>query len=132
MIELAKLKVGKTPLRTRSGLKVQCWRIQKDMPDTFFPIRAIIVHRDGTTEEIAYNYNGRRYINVESDYDLYVDAPVRKKLPYDCMPEPLRAIQCVQAQNYSGIRSANKCSMTQQQNQLRYNYTIGESDEGLG
>lgn len=112
MIELRNLEVGKTPLRTRSGLKVESWRIQEDVADTFFPIRAVIRHHDGTTEEVMYNYNGRRYINVQSDYDLYVDLPAREKLKYDCMPEPLRAIRCIAEGNLYGVTSANKRDKT--------------------
>ena len=117
MIELAKLKVGKTPLRTRSGLKVQCWRIQKDIPDTFFPIRAIIEHPDGMTEEIAYNYNGRRYINVESDYDLMVAQRKSKRRrvepwPYDCVPDPMRAIAYIRSGEIDKVRLANKSYST--------------------
>ena len=136
-IVLSELKPG-TKLRTKGGHKVIRWYTVEDISSTFFPLRAVIEVAKGVTEEHPYNHNGRRYINTESELDLMVGTRKPKKRkrvepwPYDCMPEPLRAIQCVKERDYQGITNANKCSMTPQQNQLRYNYTIGESDEGLG
>lgn len=135
-IVLSELKPD-TKLRTRGGHKVIRWYTVEDSSWTFFPLRAVIEVAKGVTEEHPYNHNGRRYINTESELDLMVAQRRSKRRrvepwPYDCMPDPIRAMQCVEERDYKGITSANKCSMTQQQNRLRYNYTIGKSDEGLG
>ena len=56
--------------QTRGGLEVRDWFFVNRPHTTFFPIRAIIVLPDGTTEEHPYTRSGRRYINVESELDL--------------------------------------------------------------
>ena len=139
MIDFDKLMKGggKPKLRTRSGLEVVSWRIQEDTPDSFFPIRATIKLPDGTTAEMPFNRNGRRFINTESEWDLEVAR--RRRRGYltdkiDTMPEPLKAIQCYKKRDYSGIRSANKIGkVVFPSESVRYNVEIGSaSNEGLG
>lgn len=95
--------------QTRGGLEVRDWFFVNRPHTTFFPIRAIIVLPNGTTEEHPYTRSGRRYINVESELDLI---PIRVKREraegLDCMPDLLRAIECVKNKDMSGVRSANK------------------------
>lgn len=104
---------AKAKLRTRDGCVVQKWFSVDRPADTFFPIRAVICRSDGTTEEHPYTRSGRRYINVESGLDLIqVSAPKKRGLDgsreLDCMPDVLRAIECVRSGNMAGVRSANK------------------------
>ena len=136
MIDFDKLMKGKPKLRTRSGLEVVSWRIQEDTPDSFFPIRATIKLEDGTTTEVPYNRNGRRFINTESEWDLEVVKQKRRELSsnkLDTMPDVMRAIECVRNKDLDGVRSANKIGgYAPNTEKLRYNYIIGNSDEGLG
>ena len=136
MIELGKTKVGKTPLRTRGGLTVERWWLQEDVEDSFFPIRAIIRIPDGTTAEMPFNRNGRRFINTESEWDLFVCEPKRKRRSTEklgTMPDVMRAIACARAKDTDGIASANKYRFPSagKEDKIRYNYAI-VSHEGLG
>ena len=125
-----------TPLRTRGGLNVIEWWLQEDVPDTFFPIRAIIEMPDGLKAEMPFNRNGRRFINAESEWDLEVTR-LRKRAhstdKLDTMPDVMKAIECVRNKDLDGVRSANKMGgYAHNAEKLRYNYIIGKSDEGLG
>jgi hypothetical protein len=111
-IVLSELKPG-TKLRTRGGHKVISWHTVEDSSSTFFPLRAVIEAAKGVTEEHPYNHNGRRYINTESELDLMVAQrrPKRRRVepwPYDCMPEPLRAIAYIRAGEIDKVKLANK------------------------
>lgn len=136
MIDFDKLMKGKPKLCTRGGLEVVSWRVQEDTPDTFFPIRATIKLEDGTTTEVSYNRNGRRFINAESEWDLEVTR--RRRRDYltdklDTMPDVMRAIECARRKDLGGVTSANKIGgYAPNTEKLRYNYIIGNSDEGLG
>lgn len=118
-IDLDNMIPGKTPLCTRGGHIVLDWFIVENPNETFFPIRALIKLSKRDVELMPYTRSGRRYINVESEYDLMlmgeeepVSASIKKMCkdawPYDCMPEPLRAIEAVKARDMHGVRSANK------------------------
>ena len=64
---------------------------------------------NGATEEHPYTRSGRRYINVESELDLIPLKVKRERAEgLDCMPDVLRAIECVKNKDMSGVRSANK------------------------
>lgn len=138
MINLTKVEAGKTPLRTRAGYKVVKWWLQEDIPDTFFPIRAIIEMPDGTTAEMPFNRNGRRFINVASEFDLYAIPPRHKRRTsdekLDVMPDVWRTIQCVKIGDLDGVTRANKWRkhITSRNEKLVYNYVIGRSDERMG
>lgn len=111
-IVLSELKPD-TKLRTRGGHKVISWHTVKDSSSTFFPLRAVIEVAKGVTEVHPYNHNGRRYINIESELDLMVAQRRSKRRrvepwPYDCMPEPLRAIAYIRAGEIDKVRLANK------------------------
>jgi hypothetical protein len=111
-IVLSELKPG-TKLRTRGGHKVISWHTVEDSSSTFFPLRAVIEVAKGVTEEHPYNHNGRRYINTESELDLMVAQRRSKRRrvepwPYDCMPEPLRAIVYIRAGEIDKVKLANK------------------------
>ena len=95
--------------QTRGGLEVRYWSFLNRTNKAEYPIRATIVHPDGTTESISYTRSGQRYIDRESVYDL-IPAKVSKerKEKLDCMPDVLRAIRCVRNKDMSGVRSANK------------------------
>jgi hypothetical protein len=115
-IVLSELKPG-TKLRTRGGHKVISWHTVEDSSSTFFPLRAVIETAKGVTEEHPYNHNGRRYINTASELDLMVAQrrSKRKRVepwPYDCMPEPLRAIAYIRAGEISKVCLANKSYST--------------------
>lgn len=111
--EITKGESGKMrqKLQTRAGLRVIAWRFVRCPNETFFPIRATIEMPDGTTEEHPYTRSGRRYINVESAIDLVPAVEPkeqRERERLDCMPDVLRAIECVRNKDMSGVRSANK------------------------
>lgn len=116
-IVLSELKSG-TKLRTKGGHKVIRWYTVEDISSTFFPLRAVIEVAKGVTEEHPYNHNGRRYINTASELDLIVGTRKPKKRkrvepwPYDCMPEPLRAIAYIRAGEISKVCLANKSYST--------------------
>lgn len=115
-IVLSELKPG-TKLRTKGGHKVIRWYTVEDISSTFFPLRAVIEVAKGVTEEHPYNHNGRRYINTASELDLIVAQrrSKRKRVepwPYDCMPEPLRAIAYIRAGEISKVCLANKSYST--------------------
>lgn len=115
-IVLSELKPG-TKLRTKGGHKVIRWYTVEDVSSTFFPLRAVIEVAKGVTEEHPYNHNGRRYINTESELDLMVAQrrSKRKRVepwPYDCMPDPLRAIAYIRAGEISKVCLANKSYST--------------------
>jgi hypothetical protein len=110
---LAEAKPGKTRLETKSGLPVIDWFVVDRPNETFFPIRALIKTSKDRTELIEYNHNGRRFINVESELDLMVAQRRSKRRrvepwPYDCMPEPLRAIAYIRAGEIDKVKLANK------------------------
>lgn len=111
-IVLSELKPD-TKLRTKGGHKVISWYTVENSSSTFFPLRAVIEVAKGVTEEHPYNHNGRRYINTESELDLMV-AQRRSKWrrveswPYDCMPEPLRAIAYIRAGKIYKVKLADK------------------------
>lgn len=114
-INLDNMIPGKTPLCTRGGHMVLDWFIVENPNETFFPIRALIKLSRHDVQQMPYTYSGRRYINTESEFDLMpIDAKLPHKAkhkeswPYDCMPEPLRAIEAVKARDMHGVRSANK------------------------
>lgn len=51
----------------------------------------------------------------------------------DTMPDVMRAIECVRNKDLDGVRSANKIGgYAPNTEKLRYNYIIGNNDEGLG
>lgn len=114
-IVLSELKPG-TKLRTKGGHKVISWHTVEDVSSTFFPLRAVIEVAKGVTEEHPYTRNGRRYINTESELDLMVATEVKRRRvepwPYDCMPEPLRAIAYIRAGEISKVCLANKSYST--------------------
>lgn len=115
-IVLSELKPG-TKLRTKGDHKVIRWYTVEDISSTFFPLRAVIEVAKGVTEEHPYNHNGRRYINTASELDLVVAQrrSKRKRVepwPYDCMPEPLRAIAYIRAGEISKVCLANKSYST--------------------
>jgi hypothetical protein len=93
------------------------WYTVEDTSSSLFPLRAVIEVAKGVTEEHSYNHNGRRYINTESELDLVVAQrrSKRKRVepwPYDCMPEPLRAIAYIRAGEISKVCLANKSYST--------------------
>lgn len=111
-IVLSELKPG-TKLRTRGGHKVIRWYTVEDISSTFFPLRAVIEVAQGVIEEHPYNHNGRRYINTESELDLMVAPQGSKRRrvepwPYDCMPEPMRAIAYIRSSEMDKVKFANK------------------------
>lgn len=116
-IVLSELKPG-TKLRTKGGHKVIRWYTVEDASSTFFPLRAVIEVAKGVTEEHPYNRNGRRYINTESELDLMVGTRKPKKRkrvepwPYDCMPDPIRAISYIRAGEIAKVCLANKSYST--------------------
>lgn len=115
-IVLSELKPG-TKLRTKGGHKVISWHTVGDISSTFFPLRAVIEVAKGVTEEYPYNHNGRRYINTESELDLMVAQRRSKRRrvepwPYDCMPDPIRAISYIRAGEISKVCLANKSYST--------------------
>ena len=118
-IDLDNMIPGKTPLCTRGGHIVLDWFAVERAAETFFPYRALIKLSKRDVELMPYTRSGRRYINVESEYDLMlmgeeepVSASIKKMYkdawPYDCMPDPIRAIECVKVKDMHGVRSANK------------------------
>ena len=101
---------------TRGGHVVAEWHKRRDKHAVLVPIVATIVIQ-GVPEEMTFTANGRRYINVESEFDLMIeDVKNREKL--DCMPDVLGAIRCVREGRYSDIKHHNK-------DFLRYDPTKG-------
>ena len=91
---------------TRGGHVVAEWHKRRGRHAELIPIVAtIVVH--GVPEEMTFTANGRRYINVESEYDLGIEE-VRTKEKHDCMPDVLGAIRCVRERRYGDIKNHNK------------------------
>jgi hypothetical protein len=118
-LNLEELNPFKDKLMTRDGHIVLDWFIIDNPNNTFFPFRALVKLNKRDVEAMPYTRSGRRYINVESPWDLVLAGDIRERnkalkpmrkepWPYDCMPEPLRAIVAVKARDMQGVRSANK------------------------
>lgn len=102
---------------TRGGHVVAEWHKRRDKHAELIPIVATIVIQ-GVPEEMTFTANGRRYINVESEYDLGIEE-VKSKEKRDCMPDVLGAIRCVREGRYSDIKRCNK------------NYLRNDTTEGV-
>ena len=94
---------------TRDGRKVIRWRLIHDPKQSLWPVEVTVEvpHSRGRVKYVV-NQNGRRYANVRSVDDIYEASP----WPYDCMPNPIDAIQYARTKQYSRIKAANKESAT--------------------
>lgn len=111
---LEKAKKAKR-LITRDGRDVESWRVADNPKLSFFCIEVVVRAKRGDERE-AYriNQNGRRWLNVISDDDVFIpkgkkNAQKREKWPYDCMPDVMKAIQYIKEGRYAMIATANKC-----------------------
>lgn len=117
-------------LQTRGGLEVRDWKFVTQPHRTIFPIKAIVVRSDGTTEEILYTRSGRRYIDRESEFDLMPlkEWKSKREEGLDCMPNVLKAIRCIRNNDKDGLRAANKNADIYREDKRVYtaNIEIGE------
>lgn len=91
---------------TRGGHVVSEWHKRRGKHAELIPIVATIVAH-GVPEEMTFTANGRRYVNVESEFDLMIEEVKNREKP-DCMPDVLSAIRCVREGRYSDIKHHNK------------------------
>lgn len=94
---------------TRGGHIVAEWHKRRGKHAELIPIVATIVVQ-GVPEEMTFTANGRRYVNVESEFDLMIEE-VKNREKLDCMPDVLGAIRCVREGRYSLIKYCNKNNM---------------------
>lgn len=94
---------------TRGGYEVKGWHVRHEPNSELIPIEATLIV-DGEEQTMTFTANGRRYINVISEYDLLLLDPAEVH-DRDCMPDVMGAIQCVREHRYEDIKRCNKNNM---------------------
>lgn len=102
---------------TRGGYEVKEWHERQEENTELIPIEATVVV-DNRKKRLTYTANGRRYLNVVSDFDLLLFDPTECH-DRDCMPDVLGAIHCVREGRYPDIKHCNK------------NYLRNDTTEGV-
>ena len=119
---------------TRDGREVLSWEVIENPKETLWATRVKVKDPADKRRNMTYmvNHNGRRYINIPSDDDIFIEVSVKEhRSKRDCMPDVMKAIEAAKNGDMAGVRSGNKDSGFFRRTNVGDSYYIGSNCDEL-